>query len=103
MGAAGAREGGGGLQEGGDERGEYASLYPEGATARRQGWLARASSNSVRFIASRPDPASHGDGREFVGRGIQPHVVVHPTVSDFRAGRDTVLEAALRELRKPAK
>jgi carboxyl-terminal processing protease len=46
---------------------------------------------------------SYPDGREFVGRGIQPHIVVHPTVSDFRAGRDTVLEAALRELRKPAK
>jgi carboxyl-terminal processing protease len=46
---------------------------------------------------------SYPDGREFVGRGIQPHIVVHPTVSDFRAGRDTVLEAALRELQKPAK
>jgi carboxyl-terminal processing protease len=41
---------------------------------------------------------SYPDGREF-----QPQVVVHPTVSDVRAGRDTVLEAALRELRKPSK
>jgi carboxyl-terminal processing protease len=46
---------------------------------------------------------SYPDGREFVGRGIQPRVVVHPTVRDVRAGRDTVLEAALRELRKPSK
>ena len=40
------------------------------------------------------------DGREFVGVGIHPDVVVHPTVADFRAGRDTVLEAALRELHR---
>lgn len=39
------------------------------------------------------------DGKEFVGKGIQPQVVVRPTVEDFRAGRDTVLEAALRHLR----
>ena len=35
------------------------------------------------------------DGREFVGAGVQPSVLVHPTLADFRAGRDTVLEAAL--------
>jgi hypothetical protein len=28
--------------------------------------------------------------------GVQPQVVVRPTVADFRAGRDTVLEAALK-------
>lgn len=39
------------------------------------------------------------DGKEFVGVGVQPGVVVHPTVEDFRAGRDTVLETALRLLR----
>ena len=39
------------------------------------------------------------DGREFVGVGVQPGVVVRPTVEDFRAGRDTVLEAALGLLR----
>jgi len=40
------------------------------------------------------------DGKEFVGVGIQPAVVVHPTVEDFRAGRDTVLDAALREAQR---
>ena len=40
------------------------------------------------------------DGREFVGVGIQPGVPAAPTVADFRAGRDTVLEAALKLLRK---
>ena len=38
---------------------------------------------------------TYPDGREFVGVGVQPQVVVHPTVADFRVGRDTVLEAAL--------
>jgi C-terminal processing protease CtpA/Prc len=40
------------------------------------------------------------DGNEFVGVGIQPGVPVSPTVEDFRAGRDTVLGAAVRLLKK---
>jgi C-terminal processing protease CtpA/Prc len=39
------------------------------------------------------------DGREFVGYGIQPDVVIRPTVADVRAGRDPVLETAMAELR----
>lgn len=39
------------------------------------------------------------DGRAFVGVGIQPQVMVAPRVADLRAGRDTVLEAALGLLR----
>jgi C-terminal processing protease CtpA/Prc len=39
------------------------------------------------------------DGRDFVGKGVQPDVLVRPTLADFRAQRDTVLEAALKELR----
>ncbi len=42
----------------------------------------------------------YADGREFVGTGIQPHIRVAPTVADFRAGKDTVLEAALAHLRQ---
>ncbi len=38
------------------------------------------------------------DGTEFVGVGIRPDVAVSPTIADIRAGRDAVLEAALREL-----
>lgn len=41
---------------------------------------------------------SYPDGREFVGVGVQPQVVVHPRVADLRAGRDTVLQAALKQL-----
>jgi carboxyl-terminal processing protease len=38
------------------------------------------------------------DGREFVGVGVQPNILMHPTVADFRAGNDTVLSAALNFL-----
>jgi C-terminal processing protease CtpA/Prc len=42
----------------------------------------------------------YADGREFVGPGIQPKIRVAPTVADFRAERDAVLEAAMEYLRK---
>lgn len=44
---------------------------------------------------------TYPDGREILGRGVQPDLPVHPTVEDVRAGRDPVLEAALRALGKP--
>lgn len=40
------------------------------------------------------------DGRQFVGVGIQPDILVRPTVADFRSGRDAVLERALEYLRQ---
>jgi C-terminal processing protease CtpA/Prc len=43
---------------------------------------------------------TYADGKAFVGVGVQPHVKAAPTVADLRAGRDTVLEAALAHLRK---
>ena len=39
------------------------------------------------------------DGREFIGKGVQPDKAVFPTIADFRAGRDTVLEAARAQLK----
>ncbi|WP_461125936.1 S41 family peptidase [Spirosoma aerophilum] len=38
------------------------------------------------------------DGTEWNAKGIQPQVLVKPTVADWKAGRDTVLEAALAHL-----
>ena len=35
------------------------------------------------------------DGREFIGLGVQPDILVQSTVDDIRAGRDAVLEKAL--------
>ena len=46
---------------------------------------------------------SFPDGRLFVGVGIAPNKPVAQTVADFRAGKDTVLEAALEEARKAMK
>lgn len=46
---------------------------------------------------------TYPDGKVFVGVGIQPNKLVRPTVADFRAGRDTVLEAALQQLQVRAK
>lgn len=46
---------------------------------------------------------TYPDGRAFVGVGIQPNLVVRPTIADVRAGRDTVLEAALAQLNVMAK
>lgn len=43
---------------------------------------------------------THPDGREFIGVGVQPQIAVHPTLRDLRAGKDTVLDAALAFLRK---
>lgn len=43
---------------------------------------------------------TYPDGKAFVGVGVQPQQVVTPTVSDARKGVDTVLEAAVRFLRK---
>jgi C-terminal processing protease CtpA/Prc len=43
---------------------------------------------------------TYPDGRAWVGHGIQPTVKAAPTVADVRAGRDTVLEAALKTLGK---
>ena len=41
---------------------------------------------------------TYPDGREWVGIGLQPDVAVSPKVEDHRAGRDTVLEAAIEYL-----
>ncbi|MBX7221604.1 MAG: hypothetical protein K1Y36_16760 [Blastocatellia bacterium] len=43
---------------------------------------------------------AYPDGKEFVGVGVQPQILVKPTVADFRAGKDTVLLAAQAEMRK---
>jgi carboxyl-terminal processing protease len=43
---------------------------------------------------------TYPDGKEFVGVGVQPQLIVRRSIADFRAGRDTVLEVALAELRK---
>lgn len=50
---------------------------------------------SARVCAKRD---TYPDGREFVGKGIEPQITVTPTVADIRAGRDPVLARALAVL-----
>jgi C-terminal processing protease CtpA/Prc len=40
----------------------------------------------------------HGDGRQLQGVGLQPEVTVAPTIAGIAAGRDEVLDAAVRYL-----
>ncbi|MEZ4649665.1 MAG: S41 family peptidase [Candidatus Eisenbacteria bacterium] len=42
---------------------------------------------------------TYPDGSEFVGYGVQPDVVVHPTIKGCRSGKDVVLEAAVKLLK----
>jgi carboxyl-terminal processing protease len=42
------------------------------------------------------------DGTEWVGKGIQPDVLVKPTLADVRTGRDAVLERAVEILKAAA-
>ena len=43
---------------------------------------------------------TYPDGKAFVGVGVQPNVAVVPKLEDFRRGKDTVLDAALKLARK---
>lgn len=46
---------------------------------------------------------TYADGQEFVGVGVSPQVLIHPTVRDVRNGQDTVLRRALEELKAKSK
>jgi carboxyl-terminal processing protease len=48
----------------------------------------------VGFVVTKHD--TYPDGREFVGPGIQPDILVNPAVDDIANGVDTVLEKALQ-------
>ncbi|MBC3919005.1 hypothetical protein H8L32_16055 [Undibacterium sp. CY18W] len=43
---------------------------------------------------------SYIDGKAFVGVGVQPGKLIHTKIDDFRAGKDTQLNAALAEIEK---
>jgi carboxyl-terminal processing protease len=47
-------------------------------------------------ICSKRD--TYPDGRQFVGKGIAPDIVVAPTVASLRAGEDPVLKRAIEQL-----
>jgi len=41
---------------------------------------------------------SSPDGREYVGTGVHPDIVVHPTLGDVMQGNDRVLEKGIKVL-----
>ncbi|MCX6560378.1 MAG: S41 family peptidase [Candidatus Aminicenantes bacterium] len=54
------------------------------------------------LVCSKHD--AYADGREFVGVGVKPQIAASPTVADYRAGKDTVLERAVAEIgKRPSK
>ena len=58
--------------------------------------MVQVTSRITARICSKWD--SYPDGREFVGVGIQPDIVVHPTAADIAAGRDAILEKGIEVL-----
>lgn len=52
--------------------------------------------NGSARICTKRDMLANGD--DFVGKGVQPDIIVAPSASDIRKGIDTELEAALRYL-----
>lgn len=47
------------------------------------------------------DDVRHADGRQLQRVGIQPDIFITPTIAGVRAGRDEVLEQAIKYLRDP--
>jgi carboxyl-terminal processing protease len=43
---------------------------------------------------------TYPNGKQFLGIGVQPQTVVSPTLQDIRAGRDTVLDMAVAQLKQ---
>lgn len=50
------------------------------------------------WICTKQD--TYADGREFVGFGVQPDLIVKPTLTDYMNKKDPALEAALKYLKK---
>ncbi|MFA6957172.1 MAG: S41 family peptidase [Thermoanaerobaculia bacterium] len=78
----------------GAKRGELIG-EPTGGSTGQPLMFAVPGGGSVRICSKRNTLV---DGREFVGIGIQPDLLVRPTVADLRAGRDPVLDAAVKKL-----
>jgi C-terminal processing protease CtpA/Prc len=72
---------------------------PTGGSTGQPLFIQLPGGGSARICTKRD---TYPDGRAFVGVGVQPDRVVRPRIVDDRAGRDTVLEAALAELTRLA-
>lgn len=72
---------------------------PTGGSTGQPVSFALPGGGSARICAKRD---TYPDGKKFVGVGVLPHVTASPKISDFTGGKDSVLETALRELKKTA-
>lgn len=73
---------------------------PTGGSTGQPLWFGLPGGGAARICVKRD---SYPDGSHFVGVGVQPDLVVRPTLASVRAGQDPVLDAALRELAAAAR
>ncbi|WP_298731653.1 S41 family peptidase [uncultured Chitinophaga sp.] len=73
---------------------------PTGGSTGQPMFFALPGGGSAR-VCSKHD--LYPDGKEFIGAGVQPDILVKPAVADLRKGKDTVLEAAIAALKKNAR
>jgi C-terminal processing protease CtpA/Prc len=88
---------------------EHTGLFLEAANGTKFVGSATAGANGDVTVVLLPGGARmtfsghsvrHADGRQLQRLGLQPHVPARPTIAGVRAGRDEVLEAALRYLER---
>lgn len=88
---------------------EHTGLYLKAVSAATFVGSATAGTNGELTTLALPGGLTMGftgqsvefpDGRQLQRVGLQPDIEVHPTVAGVRAGRDEVLEAALRAARR---
>jgi C-terminal processing protease CtpA/Prc len=75
----------------GMERGTIVGEPTYGSTG--QPLIFRLPGGGSGYVCAKHD--TYPDGTEYVGVGVQPDIVVSPTVADIRVGRDPVLDRAL--------
>jgi carboxyl-terminal processing protease len=71
---------------------------PTGGSTGQPVSFALPGGGSARICAKRD---AYPDGKQFVGIGIIPDVQASPKISDYADGKDSVLETAVKEIKKP--
>lgn len=70
---------------------------PSGGSTGQPMFMTLPGGGSARVCTKRD---TFADGTEFVGVGVIPDILAYPKVADFSEGKDSVLEIALKELKK---
>lgn len=69
---------------------------PTGGSTGQPLFISLPGGGGARIVTQR---LKFSDGREFLGKGVQPDIIVLPTIKDVRAKRDGALEAAIAKLK----